>query len=322
MYRRLWLLPIILILLVACIPADNITPDGPRLVREVTLAPTDARATRFLSPTPIQATQARATAEIDSPLDNVTVNAQFILVTPTLPPSKTPTVTPTHSPTPTVTPTPTLTNTATTTALFLPTSELIPVTAPAVSQADRICDATWGFINPPPAGCPLGAPTASAGVYQEFSNGYMVWVGSIDAIYVLYKDSNSPRWETHRDFFNDQNPSMAYLDAPPRNLTSTTWSPRRGFGLLWAQNAAVRDRIGGAIQQWEQPFSVQVQLANDGVIFVTTPRSSIFGLMPGRNDWAVFTGSLPPPVSSVQLLPSPENQLPAGSGIDPLQPGF
>lgn len=318
MYRRLCLLPIILILLAACDPAANITPDGPRLVREVTLAATVPRATRFLSPTVTQAitTESRATAEVDSPLNNVTVNAEFILVTPTLPPSKTPTVTPTHSPTPTVTPTPSLTNTATSTAFFLPTSEIIPITEPVAAQADRICDSNWGFINPPPAGCPLGAPTASAGVYQEFFNGYMIWVGSLDAIYVLYKDSVSPRWETHRDSFDQNNPRMAYLDDPPRSLTSGTWSPRRGFGLLWEQNASVRNRIGGAIQQWEEPFSVRVQLADDGVVFITTPRSSIFGLMPGRINWSVFTGSLPPS-SSVQVLPPPENHPPA-----PLPPGL
>lgn len=314
MYRRLWLLLIMLLLLAACEPAANITPDGPRLVREVTLAATAPRATRFLSPTVTQAittAESRATAEIDSPLNNVTVNAEFILVTPTLPPSKTPTVTPTHSPTPTVTATPSLTNTATSTAFLLPTSEIIAITAPAALQADRICDSNWGFISPPPDGCPLGAPTASTGVYQEFWNGYMIWVGSIDAIYVLYKDSNSPRWETYRDSFDANNPRMAYLDAPPRGLVSGTWSPRRGFGLLWEQNMAVRDRIGGAIQQWEEPFSVRIQLADDGVIFITTPRSSIFGLMPSRSNWGVFAGSLPPPSSSIQVLPPPENKPPA-----------
>ena len=318
MFRRLWLVPVMLVLLVACNPQtdSNQADSGPQLVLEVTIPPTEERATRFLSPTATQdatATIARSTAEINSPLDNVTVDAKFIIVTPTLPPSKTPTVTPTHSPTPTVTATPTLTNTSTSTAFLLPTSIVIPITEPAADQADRVCDSTWGFIQPPPESCPLGAPTASQGVYQEFSNGYMVWVGSLDAIYILFNDAAVRRWEVRRDVFEETNPSMAYLDEPPKSVGGGLWSPRRGFGLLWEQDAYIQNRIGGATQQWEQPFSVQVQTSDDGTLFVTTPRGTVFGLMPNGLNWNQFTGSLPPQAQSSGqslALPSPENRLP------------
>jgi hypothetical protein len=323
MFRGLWLLPLMLVLLAACNPQTDTEPDGPRLVLEVTLAPSEARPTRFLSPTPTSAitvTRERATAEVDSPLDKVTLDAQFILVTPTLPPSKTPTITPSNSPTPTVTPTASLTNTATATAFLLPTSEIIVITQPAAAQANRVCDSTWGFIHPPPPSCPLGAPTASQGVYQEFANGYMLWIGSLDAIYTLYKDANQPRWQVSRDFFEENNPSMSYLNDAPRGLDSGAWSPRRGFGLLWEQDAAIRGRIGGATQQWEEPFSVQVQLSDDGALFITTPHAAVFGLMPRGVNWNQFSGSLPPSAPSVQQLPSPENQSPIRSGI-PSLPG-
>lgn len=321
MLRGLWLIPVMLIFLVACNPEPNNQADnGPRLVQEVTIPPTELRATRFLSPTPTQiatATLIRSSSEIDSPLSKVTVNAQYVIVTPTLPPSKTPTITPTHSPTPTITPTPTLTNTSTSTAFLLPTSEIIPITEPAAAQANRVCDSTWGFIYPTPQSCPLGAPTASQGVYQEFNNGYMVWVGSLDAIYVLFKDASPRRWEVHRDFFDENNPSMAYLDAPPDVLSGGTWKPRRGFGLLWEQDGYIRNRIGGATQQWEQPYSVQVQLASDGTLFVTTPNTTVFGLMPNGINWDQFTGSLPPQAQAAQQLqglPPPENAFPKISG--------
>jgi len=320
MLRGLWLVPVLFILLVACTPeANNQADNGPQLVLEVTIPPTEIRATRFLSPTPTvpaTATFMRSTAELNSPLDNVTVDAQYVIVTPTLPPSKTPTVTPTHSPTPTITPTPSLTNTSTSTAFLLPTSIVIPITEPAADVANRVCDSTWGFIYPPPESCPLGAPVASQGVYQEFSNGYMVWVGSMDAIYVLFKDDAVRRWEVKRDFFDESNPSMAYLDAAPQSLGAGMWNPRRGFGLLWEQDAYIKNRIGGATQQWEQPFSVQVQTASDGTLFVTTPRGTVFGLMSGGISWDQFTGSLPPqaPTAAVQALPPPENAFPIFGG--------
>ncbi|MGB1286987.1 MAG: hypothetical protein ACPG7F_10670, partial [Aggregatilineales bacterium] len=90
------------LILTACGTQESVGT-GPQIVSEVTLGPpTAALPTRILSPTPV-----RLTPEIVSPLENVTVEADFVLVTPTLPPSKTPTVTATQTMTPTLTLTPT-----------------------------------------------------------------------------------------------------------------------------------------------------------------------------------------------------------------------
>lgn len=283
--RHPFYLILLIIILVACQPEDGLNVDGPILVQEVTLAATDIRATRFLSPTPSPLAPVRPTSEVVSPLDQVTVNAQFVLVTPTLPPSKTPTATPTQTQTPTVTPTTTMTNTATTTAFVLPTSPIIAVTDVAQSNADRICDTNWFFIEPQPESCPLNPPTASNGVFQAFQSGYMVWVGSLDAIYVLYIDDNQPRWEVYRDFFDQNNASMAYLDAPPREISPGYWSPRRGFGLLWEQDDILRNRIGAATQQWEEPYSAQVQTDDNSSIFISTPRNFVIGLIGNGTNW-------------------------------------
>jgi hypothetical protein len=280
----------LLFYLAACEPSDNSSGDGPLLVREVTLAATDLSSTRFLSPTPTQATQPRPTGEVISPLNPVTVDARYIVVTPTLPPSKTPTITPTQTQTPTVTPTPSMTNTATSTAFLLPTSEIIPITQPAAQNSDAICDSSWFFIEPRPAACPMSQPTASNGVFQQFQNGTMIWAGSGQAIYVLYNDTNQPRWQVFRDYFDQNNPSMAYLDAPPQQIGSSFWSPRRGFGLLWQQDLTIHNRIGPAIEQWEQPYSVQIQTASDGSIFISTPRGIVYGLLYGGVNWNQYSG--------------------------------
>ncbi|GAB5490249.1 MAG: hypothetical protein Phog2KO_04640 [Phototrophicaceae bacterium] len=299
---------LLLIVLVACQPLDAPSVNAPVLVQEVTLAATEVQPAGVLSPT-VLTQPFRPTSEVVSPLNQVTADAQFVIVTPTLPPSKTPTPTQTQTQTPTVTPTTTMTNTATATAFILPTSELQEATDIASSNADRICDSNWFFIEPEPPGCPLNEPTASAGVYQEFESGYMIWVGSLQAIYILYTDANQPRWEVSRDFFDENNASMAYLDDDPRQVAPNLWSPRRGFGLIWEQNIDVRNRIGGATQQWEQPYSAQVQTDSNNSIFISTPSTFVIGLIGNGTNWQryysfVFTPQeVVPNNTSVPLAP-------------------
>lgn len=300
--------------LIACQP-QAIPTDGPQLVSESTLVPTLAiEVTREISPTPTV-----NPTEIPAPLENVTVEAQFIVITPTLPPSKTPTPTLTFTPTPSQTPSPTTTNTATATTFLLPTSEIIPLTAPAVQAAPRVCDSTWFFIQPRPDNCPRNPPNASQGVYQEFERGYMLWVGSQDAIYVMFNDGQVPRWRAYRDFFEEGMPEVSgdYLNAPSPAL----WQPRRGFGLLWRNDANIRGRVGWATQEWEQPFSVQVQTAQDGTLFMNTPVGTLFSLFPNGNNWQVLQGQAPPNTNSPAT--NPNSPLGNGTTVAPLGPvGF
>lgn len=277
------------ILIVGCEPAPVTPADGPQLLREVTLAPDENQQAQLQVAELPTASPLPVTPEGVSPLQVVTVDADFVLVTPTLPPSKTPTVTPTVTPTQTQTPTPTLTATATQTTFLLPTSEIIPITQEVAAPAPRVCNSTWFFIQPRPEGCPLAPPNTSQGVYQEFQNGYMVWVGSQDAIYVMFRDGALPRWRAYRDFFNEGmlEDSSQYNNPPGPNL----WQPRRGFGMLWRDNASVRSRIGWATQEWEQPFSVRVQTSNDGVVYISRPSASVFSLFPNGENWQVYGNS-------------------------------
>ena len=279
----LFLSLLLLVILTAC-DANQSDSSVPRLVQEVTLPPVTASPTRILSPTP----EPQTTSEIVSPLDVFTLEAEYILVTPTLPPSKTPTRTPTISPTPTQTPTPSVTVTATATSPLFPTAIIQPVTAIVINPLPQVCDSQWFFIEPRPASCPLSPPTASQGVYQQFQNGFMIWVAPQDAIYVLYNDLTQPRWHVLKDYFEEgmveDDPAYAVSPIP------STWQPRRGFGMLWRANTAVRGRIGWAVEQWEKPFSVIVQTAADGTIFLSDPVGGVFSLVPGNTNWQYFSG--------------------------------
>lgn len=289
--RYRWLLVAItgVMLLTACSERAGVR-SGPRLLSEVTVGAANEEPLPTLV---VTATPVRVTPEIISPLNQVTVDADFVLVTPTLPPSKTPTITPTHTYTPTQTLTPTSTSTATATGFFFPTSVIIPLTQPVAAPVNRVCDSTWFFIQPRPDNCPLNPPTASQGVFQSFQNGYMVWAQSLDAIYVLYNDPVTPRWQVFRDFFQEGMPERTseYDNAPGPGL----WQPRRGFGLLWRNNAAIRQRIGWATIEWEIPYSTQLQTADDGTIFVSQPGPAVFALMPNGITWNQYSsqGNLP-----------------------------
>jgi len=288
--RQLWRITwvwILSVILVACGNAGDI-PSGPRLLSDVTIGPaTEVLPTLIVTDTPV-----RLTPEIISPLEQVTVDADFVLVTPTLPPSKTPTQTPTLTQTPTITPTPTTTLTPNATLFLLPTSNIVPVTQAVAVNDNRICESSWFFIQPRPAACPLFPPTASQGVYQEFQNGYMVWVAQQDAIYVLYKDNQRPRWEVQTDFFNEgmERSSSAYDNAPAPNL----WQPVRGFGLVWRNDGTIRNRIGWAIEEFEQPYSLQVQVADNGTTFISRPGNTMFALLANGTNWRIYDGTNTP----------------------------
>jgi hypothetical protein len=274
-----WLLLTSLVsILFACTPSNDV--EGVRLVSESTVT----SVSDALLPTLIVTNTPVRTPERPSPLQQVTVDADFVLVTPTLPPSKTPTQTPTHTMTPTVSPTPTITTSPDATAFLFPTSVIVPITQAVAAPIDQVCDSSWFWIQPRPASCPLNLPTASQGVFQQFQNGYMVWVEHVDLIYVMYNDGQLPRWEAQRDYFNEgmTEESSEFDSAPAPNL----WQPRRGFGLLWRTNATIRNRIGWAVQEWEQPYSVQVQRATDGTIYVSQPAgSAVFALFTSGNNW-------------------------------------
>jgi hypothetical protein len=289
---RFWWM-IVIGLVAACgSDASNVANNRPRLVQEVTLAPTTPAATRFLSPTPSPIVIPVSTSEIVSQLQIVTIDADYVLVTPTLPPSKTPTLTPTQSPQPSSTPLPTLTlpppspvTPQIPTAAFVAVTQVIanPVAAPAQN-----CSANWFFTTSAPSACPSGPSTSGYASLLQFQQGFMIWIEQQDAIYVLYDSANFPRWEVFQDNYTDGIP-----ETDP-NLESQkppyAWQPRRGFGLIWREREDVRSRIGWSVREWEEPFTTQVQVASDGTVYIQESRGGILALTQGGVEWKRWVG--------------------------------
>lgn len=103
------------------------------------------------------------------------------------------------------------------------------------------CPDTW-FFAPAPNECPWAAPLYSAGAEQSFERGFMVWVEAQDQIYVLFSDGQSPGWKVLYDNWDEGDPVDDPTLIPPAGL----YQPVRGFGLIWREEAGVRDRLGWA----------------------------------------------------------------------------
>lgn len=253
---------------------------GPVVVSIATLtpAPDVPLPTRLLTDTPPPPTPFPTAG---TPLQAVTIEGSVVLITPTLPPSKTPTATQTQSPTPTLTRTPTPVPTLLPT-VALPGGVLVPVPVQSGGAATN-CAIQWFFQNPVPASCPVAPVLNTNGALVYFERGFMVWVEKHDAIYVFYNDTTLPRWQVFSDDYVPGSPEVdPSLDAAAPPLT---WQPRRGFGLLWRNQPAVRDRIGWAVVAGETAYALAVQAASDSTIFISMPNGGVVSLFPGGGAW-------------------------------------
>jgi hypothetical protein len=313
---RLLVLSFSLILCTACQGEAT----GPRLVAQNTLDPlptlveVDAGAAEVaptLSPAP------GVTSERMSPMNIITVQADYVLVTPTLPPSKTPTRTPTLTTTPPITLTPTITVTSSMTAPTFPTPIFSPTIAMVSNPINELCMSQWDFIQPPPPGCPFAPSVPQRGVYQKFERGHMFWVDP-NEIYVLYEDNspNLPYWTRFDDTFDDEIEPGPWYD--PNNTTcneTSVFQPRRGFGKLWRnedQNpykAVVQGRVGCATFHPEQPYSVRKQTRLDGTIFINDSNGRYYQLTPAGS-WQVYAGATSPYVNPASSPAAPSIPLP------------
>lgn len=279
-------------------PANPIRDTGPRLVQEVTLPPPTASwqtNTTVVPPTAAPLASISQPTETRTPVRIVTIDSGFVLVTPTLPPSKTPTSTPTQSRTPTSTPDfyPLLIPTV---SLLVPTN-VIASPAPAVvfppaNQLSNLslpaltCPTNWFFSNTLVQTCPLNPPLISAAAALSFERGYMVWVQEQSAIYVMYNDAALPAWEVFPDRFEEGMPERDNaIQAPP-----PLWQPKRGFGLVWRTYEHVRRRLGWALRDDEEGFTTQVQIGADGTVYVADPQRGVFALTPAGTDWQRLRG--------------------------------
>lgn len=160
------------------------------------------------------------------------------------------------------------------------------------------CSLIW-FFQPPVEDCPAAPPTQSLQVEQRFEGGIMLWLESSQEIYALFSDGQTPTWQIFPDNFTDGIPIQDdSITAPPERL-----QPVRGFGLVWRENPAVRERLGWAVEP-ELGYDGVIQRADaaeQGTIYLRIRDGGIVGLQPGGVAWEVL-----PVVSITDLSTVPE----------------
>ncbi|MBN1178239.1 MAG: hypothetical protein JXD18_03450 [Anaerolineae bacterium] len=114
-------------------------------------------------------------------------------------------------------------------------------------ELDIACAYAWAAPladNPPSTRCPSEAQVGAA-AQQPFENGFMVWFGPTNAIYVFYNQDAvglPNRYRVFPDAFVEGDPESDPAIVPPAGL----YQPVRGFGLLWRTQPEVRDLLGWA----------------------------------------------------------------------------
>ncbi len=171
-------------------------------------------------------------------------------------------------------------------ARFLLTAE---VSGANIEQALLIplrCPEVW-FFEPAPEACPADAGQYSAQAEQTFQRGRMIWVETLDRIYVVFEDGAAPAWAQYPDEFAEGMPERDDSLVPPPGLDQ----PVRGFGLVWRSNPRVQERLGWATSP-EIPYEGMYQAdsiePSVATLYLRLRDGGIVALDSFEDDWDVL----------------------------------
>ncbi len=146
---------------------------------------------------------------------------------------------------------------ATTAAAVAPTgdAEAAPATTPGAPAAALTGEPPTGFFRPEGSTAlvwqnnlraqqDLGwarqaNPTTTGGAYQKFEHGTMVWRQDTSQVYVFLDDGT---WQSFADTFKEGERESDPAFAPPAGKLQ----PIRGFGKVWRDHDALREKLGWA----------------------------------------------------------------------------
>lgn len=201
---------------------------------------------------------------------------------PTTPPTTVPTPVPTATPTvEPPTPEPQPSPTVETEPTLLPTAE-----ATATPEQDLVgsCpyvpdEAFLTYLNENPSvadelGCPTNIAIPVTVEIQPFQDGLILNRDDIPTIYVRYGNG---QWEQHPDRWQPGMPEI--VDDPQLAPTGPgLFQPRRGIGLLWAQNVQLRSALGWATAP-AQTASGVVQSFSGGLIVLNQESGDLYAFL-------------------------------------------
>lgn len=159
------------------------------------------------------------------------------------------------------------------------------------------CPEIW-FFEPAPDACPAAPAQISTQAEQTFEHGRMIWVDTLDRIFVVFEDDRIPTWAQYPDNFLEGDPESDETLVPPPGLQQ----PIRGFGTIWRNNPRVQERLGWAttseiaFEGMYQADSLEFSVAT---LYLRARDGSIVALNALDDEWEM----LPPASSSGMTSP-------------------
>jgi len=151
-----------------------------------------------------------------------------------------------------------------------------PQTTEASLQVTFVCQEAWFFANSSEY-CPTMPPTYTKMVVQHFERGLMIWSEWNDQILVFH-GTNSGTLEVMTNTWESGMPASDPAIVPPPGY----YQPVRGFGKLWRENPAVRERLG-----WATEAEVTISQAAEQNAFFGDPNGTVY-LKVESNAWRVW----------------------------------
>ncbi len=145
------------------------------------------------------------------------------------------------------------------------------------------CPYGW-FFTPAPNICAQDAAIISPAAEQSFEHGTMIWVQEEDLIYVLFDDDG---FTTRYSIFVDEWEEGDLIDDPNIDPPPGFYQPKNGFGLVWREQATIRDRLGWATAE-EVGFETAVQRTSYpkyNEIYILALDNGVWRLFPERSGW-------------------------------------
>ncbi|MEL6149235.1 MAG: hypothetical protein AAFR56_06390 [Chloroflexota bacterium] len=100
-----------------------------------------------------------------------------------------------------------------------------------------LCNRDWFFSDNLLAGdlpCPAGPPVEGIGRYQNFQDGYMVYVPVVNRVYVLYNGTGAGAWVFYPRSFDSVN--------TPTGRASGEFAPQNEFLPIWVNEESPNNR--------------------------------------------------------------------------------
>jgi hypothetical protein len=116
--------------------------------------------------------------------------------------------------------------------------------------------------------------------YLSFEHGFMLWRSDTQQIYALYSDNNT------YDMFIDTWGEGESIPNDGQTPPSGTYRPGRGLGKVWANNPAVRSRLGWALAGGETGYMTLLELFN-GNVALTLPDGRVMLLEQAPPIWVI-----------------------------------